>query len=60
MFMLGISIHPSGMEARSACHIASQQEVRKSGRWDLCLDQGAQIILLDGDTNKVAKRFFYL
>lgn len=60
MTMLGISIHPSGMEAASACREASLRAGQKEGGWDLCLDQGAQIILIDRYTNKVAKRFFYL
>ena len=62
MTMLGISIHPSQLEATNAC-LQTVGDLAKNKQLDyfpLCLPQGAQVVLMDFSRNKVIKRYFFL
>ena len=60
MTMLGISIHPSQLEAATACQASYPKgtEYLNNIFKYLCLDQGGQIILMED--GKVKRRYFYL
>ena len=61
MTMLGISIHPSQLEAATACGQTVAELAKKQlDYFPLCLPQGAQVVLMDFSRNKVIKRYFYL
>jgi hypothetical protein len=62
MTMLGISIHPSRIEAINACDTSYPTKTPDGQRVNIfkyiCSDQGAQIILMED--GKVIRRYFYL
>ena len=61
MTMLGISIHPSQLEAATACAQTVGELAKKQlDYFPLCLPQEAQVVLMDFSRNKVIKRYFFL
>ena len=58
MTMLGISIHPSQLEAASACQASYPKVTVNTIFKYACFDQGGQIIFMED--GKVKRRYFYL